>query len=414
MVTVPDFEAHFTDPAFLADPYPLLQEMRETAPIYWSDSIGGWVLTRYEDIIVSFKDTERFSNENRLSQASAHLPPETRTKLAPFENHFAAKSLLHSDPPDHTRMRGLVTRELNPKVVEQMKPSIQATVDALIDAAIAKGSMDVVNDLAAPLPIGVIAQILGVPAEYRPKFRGWADDLLTFQGVNKPSAEDLFRAQRAIQELKPYLLELLAERRRQPQDDLISKLAAAEAETGQISENELVSTCITLCVAGQETTISMIANAIYLFLSHPGQLERVTREPQTLATALEETLRFESPVSRQPRRMKADIEIGGKLFQKGQMVFQMVNAANRDPAIFENPETFDVRRRPNRHIAFGYGIHFCVGAVLARAESLIAVGTLLRRLSKLRLIEQTPAWELDKRNSRVLHTLPIGFTERNL
>jgi len=407
--TSSDFESLIAEPEFLANPYPLLKQMREEAPVYWSDSIGGWVLTRYDDILVSFKDTEHFSNANRLGQATAYLPEETRAQLGAFEAHFATKSLLHSDPPDHTRMRTLITRELSPRVVEQMKPTIEATVAGLIDNVIGKGEMDIVRDLAVPLPIGVIAQILGVPHADRHRFQGWADDLLAFQGVNKPCVEDLFRAQRAIVEMRPYLRGLLEERRRQPQDDLISKFAAAESEGGKISEEELISTCVTLCVAGQETTISLIANSLQLLLSNPDQLERLKGDMDLLTTALEESLRCESPVSRQPRRMKDDVELRGQKILKGQMVFQMVNAANRDPAVFSNPESFDVARRPNRHIAFGYGVHFCVGALLARTEAFIAVGAAVRRLPKLRLVDPIPNWDLEKRNSRVLRDLRVTF-----
>jgi len=407
--TTPSFEELIVTSEFVANPYPILRLMREEAPVYWSDAIGGWILTRYDDILTSFKDTVHFSNENRLGKAVAYLSEEKRAKYPAFEAHFATKSLLHSDPPDHTRMRSLIAREFNAKVVEQMKPAIQKTVDCLIDTVIEKGHFDVVTDLAAPLPISVIAEILGVPPSDRHLFKIWTDNILAFQGVNKPSEEDLLRAEKAISEIRPYIREMVLERRREPHQDLIGKFVTAEAETGLISETELVSTLVTLFVAGQETTLSFIANSMYSILSHLDQLETLKQDPSLLLSALEESLRFESPVSRQPRLLKEDIELNGKHLRKGEMVFQMLNAANRDPAVFPDPDKFDVRRQNNRHIAFGHGIHFCVGALLARAEAPIAIGTVIRRLPNLRLLDLSADWDLEKRNSRVLNSLRVLF-----
>ena len=187
----------------------------------------------------------------------------------------------------------------------------------------------------------------------------------------------------------------------------MSKFVAAEAEGDQISEAELVNTCVTLFTAGHETTLSLISNTIYTLLTHPDQLALLRREPELLKPALEESLRYESPVSRQSRLMKHDTELRGQRLEKGQLVFQMLNAVNRDPAIFPAPDSFDIRREPNRHVAFGYGAHFCVGATLARVEGSIAIGTLLRRLPGLRLVDSRPDWDIEKRNSRVLTSLRL-------
>jgi cytochrome P450 len=403
------FDELIVTPQFVADPYPVMQRLRREDPVYWSDAIGGWILTAYSDILVAFKDTSSFSNENRLGKVLAYLTPEKRATYKAFEDHWANKSLLHSDPPDHTRMRAIVTREFTAKVVEQMKPRIQETVDRLIDATLAQGRMDVVSQLAAPLPISIISQILGVPRADHHFFQEWADAILAFQGVNKPSEADISRAQDAIVKLRPYIRGMIEERRREPREDLLGKFVAAEAEGGRISEPELISTCSTLFVAGQETTLSLIASAIYTLLAHPAQLELLRQYPELLASAIEETLRYESPVSRQPRIVKNDIELRGKKLKKGDVVFQMINGGNRDPELFPDPEKFDIQRQNNRHIAFGNGIHFCVGAFLARAEAAIAVGTIFRRLPNLRLVDKKPDWDLEKRNSRTLKTLRVEF-----
>ncbi|MDR3692879.1 MAG: cytochrome P450 [Fimbriimonas sp.] len=403
----PSFEEIIVTPGFLADPYPVLRRMREEAPVYWSDAIGGWLLTRYDDVMVTFKDTAHFSNENRLGKAIAYLGDERQNLYPAFAAHFATKSLLHSDPPDHTRMRSLIAKEFNAKVVEQMKPAIQDAVDRLIDAMIAKGAGDIVTDLAAPLPISVIAQILGVPPSDRHLFKIWTDDILAFQGVNKPSESDLLRAERAISEIRPYIRDMVIERRKRPSADLVSKFVAAEHETGQISETELISTLVTLFVAGQETTLSFIANTMDTLLRHPDQLDLLRRDPSLISPALEEGLRFESPVSRQPRLVKEDVELGSKRLSKGEMVFQMINAANRDPAWFDDSDRFDIRRANNKHIAFGHGIHFCVGALLARAEAPIAIQTAISRLPGLQPVSDRPDWDVEKRNSRVLRSLKV-------
>lgn len=404
-----DLEAQLVSPEFISDPYPLLRRLREKDPVYWSDAIGGWVLTRYDDIVITFKQTVAFSNENRLGQALAYLDAEKRGNLKAFADHYKIKSLLHSDPPDHTRMRSLVIKEFTPRVVELMRPRIQELVDSLLDNVQGKGEMDVLTDFAAPLPIGVIAEILGVAPADRHFFKVWADSLLAFQGVNKPSEGDLLRAQEAIVEMRPYIADMIKARRRNPTHDLMSKFVAAE-EGERVTQPEMISTVVTLFVAGHETTLSLIANTMQLLLSHPDQLRLLQQDPGLLESAIEESLRFESPVSRQPRLMKQNFELGGKLLRKGQMVFQMINSANRDPAYFENPETFDIRRKNNRHMAFGQGIHFCVGAVLARTESFIAIGTMLRRLKDLCLKDVQPDWDVTKRNSRVLNSLPVLFT----
>jgi cytochrome P450 len=406
---LPDLETQLVSPEFIKNPYPLLHELREQAPVYWSDAIGGWLLTRYDDILVSFKDTESYSNENRLGKAVEYLPPEKRAKYKPFEDHYATKGLLHSDPPDHFRLRSVVIKDFTPTVVEQMRPRMQAVVDDLIDAAEAKGGMDVVPEFAAALPTGVIAEILGVPPSDRHLFKKWTDAILGFQGVNKPSEAALTRAQDALMEIRPYLFNMINERRKQPRQDLMSKFAAAEAAGGRITESELINTCVTLFTAGHETTLSLISNTVYTLLSHPDQLALLRKQPELLKATIEESLRYESPVSRQSRLMKKDAELGGQQLKKGQMVFQMLNAANRDPAYFDEPDKFDIQRQNNRHLAFGQGAHFCVGATLARTEGFIAIGTLIKRRSNLRLLDARPDWDTDQRNSRVLRKLPVAF-----
>jgi cytochrome P450 len=394
---------------FLEDPYPLLRQLREEDPVHWSDSIGGWILTRYDDMVTTFRDTSHYSNEGRLAKAVAYLPPESRAEFKTFEDHYRHKSLIHSDPPDHTRFRSLVTKAFNSRVVEAMRPRIQEIVNELLDAVQQAGRMDVIKDLAVPLPVTVLSEILGVPKSDVGLFKGWADDLLAFQGVNKPAVEVLQRSQKAIVGIRGYLGELLKEKRLHPGEDLLSQLAAAESEGDKLSESELLNSCITLLVAGHETTTSLIGNGIDALLRHPDQWHLLQNDPTLLTAAIEEMLRYESPVARQPRLMKQEAEMGGKLLRQGEMVFQMLNAANRDPAYFPDPDRFDIQRQNNRHIAFGLGIHFCVGAPLARAEGQIVFSTVMARLPKIRLVDEKPDWDLQKPNSRMLKKLRVVF-----
>lgn len=403
-----DVESLLISDEFVRDPYPLLHDLRDHDPVHWSDAIGGWLLTRYDDVLVSLKDTDSFSNENRLGKAVEYLPAERRARFKPFEDHYATKGLLHSDPPDHTRMRAVILKDFTPGVVERLRPSIQAVVDGLLDDAERRGGMDAVPDLAAALPVGVIAEMLGVPREDRHLFKHWTDMILGFQGVNKPSEECLARAQQGLVELRPYLADMIADRRRSPRADLMSKFAAASAD-GSMSEAELINTCVTLFTAGHETTLSLISNTVLLLLTHREQLAALRREPDLLKPMIEESLRYESPVSRQTRLMKQDVQLRGKTLRRGEIVFQMLNAANRDPAQFDDPDTFDIRRAENRHVAFGYGPHFCIGATLARAEGAIAIGTLIRRFPEVRLVDDVPHWDTAQRNSRVLRTLPVAL-----
>jgi cytochrome P450 len=394
---------------FLKDPYPALRRLREEDPVHWSDAIGGWVLTRYDDIVASFKDTDHFSNEGRLARAVEHLTPGSRLKLKTFEDHYRTKGLLHSDPPDHTRLRALVTRAFTPRTVEAMQPRVRAIANELLNNVEPSGRMDVIRDLAVTLPITVLAEIMGMPPEEKLLVKGWADALLAFQGVNNPSEKILESAQKTLVELKAYLADLVRAKRRKPGTDLLSQLVGAESEGEKLSESELINTAITLLVAGHETSTSLIGNGIYTLLHNEGEWRLLQKDPSLLPSAIEEILRYESPVSRQPRLMKQDAEIGARRLRQGQMLFQMLNAANRDPGYFPEPDLFDIRRQKNRHIAFGFGIHFCVGALLARTEATLVFQLIIERFPKIHLTDATPDWDVHKRNSRMLRTLSVAF-----
>jgi len=409
VTAVRDLDEILVSEDFAGDPYPTLALLRDTDPVHWSDSLGGWILTRYDDILPTFKDVAAYSNEGRLGRAAAYLPAEARGRLQVFEAHYQTKGLLHSDPPDHTRLRRLVLRAFSPRVIEAMRPRIQQIVDGLIDQVADVGTMEAVQDLAFALPLTVLAELLGVDATMGPRFRGWADRLLAFQGQNRPAEHLLLAAQDALLEARQYLADLIARRRRDPGTDLISLMACPGDGVEALSDAEIINTGITLLTAGHETTASLIGNGLYTLLSHPEQWARLKADPALLGPAIEEMLRFESPVARQPRLLQRDTELRGRRLREGQMVFQMLGAANRDPSQFRAPDAFDIGRDPNRHIAFGQGIHFCIGAPLSRAEGQIMFRAILDRLPEIRLSGPAPDWDVTKPNSRVLRSLPMAF-----
>jgi cytochrome P450 len=402
-------DSHLVSEAFIADPYPALRELRAERPVHWSDAIGGWMLTRHDDVLGTLKDHRRLSNVGRLARAAEHLPPESRSRLRTFEDHYRTKGLLHSDPPDHTRLRRLVLTAFSPRMVTALAPRIQQIADELLDAAGDDGGMEVIESLGFALPVTVLAEILGAPRSDRNLFRRWADGVLPFQGRNKPELEVLLLAQDTIVEMRAYLHDAIRRRRESPGTDLLSEMVRAEAEGDRLSESEIVNTCITLLVAGHETTTSLIGNGLALLLADPDRWRRLGADRSLLDPALEEILRYESPVARQPRVAVADIELRGVTIRAGDVVFQMLNAANRDPGVFTAPDTFRLDRKPNNHLAFGLGPHFCIGAPLARTEGRIVFAALLDRFPRIRLADGALRWDTAKPNSRVLRSLRVSF-----
>jgi len=388
-----------------ANPYPLYQQLRESDPIHWSELLDGWVLTRYDDVVAVLKDP-RFSADRRRARnrfvQQALIAQEQAGPLA------QANTMLSSDPPEHTRLRGLVSKAFTFKAVEAMRPRIQQIVDELLDGVQDKGRMDVIWDVGYPLPVIVIAELLGVPSERRDTFKRWSDDIVATLGGPLVPPEVQERGRQSAQEMAQYFRSVIEERRTAPRDDLLSALIAADERGELLSEEELLATCILLLAAGNETTTNLIGNGMLALLRNPDQLERLRADPSLTESAVEELLRYDGPVQATGRVATEDIEVGGKVIEEGQLAFCMLAAANRDPAQFPSPDALDIARRDNKHIAFGFGIHFCLGAPLARAEAQIAFSTLLRRIPSPRLAAEQVEWG-GTFILRGLKRLPIEF-----
>jgi cytochrome P450 len=387
------------DPEFVADPYPTYQRLREADPVHHSP-LGFWVLTRYEDVVACLRDP-RFAKEAIAAFVAARLG------VAPLG---IGLSMLDRDPPDHTRLRGLVSKAFTPRVVEGLRPHIQQIVDGLLDRVEDKGAMDLIEDFAYPLPVVVICEMMGVPVADQERFKGWGLDIA--RGLDSlllpPDSDVATRSIAARTALAGYFRELIAERRASPRADLLTGLIAAEEAGDTLSENELLATCILILVAGHETTVNLIGNGSLALLRHPDELQRLRENPGLIGTAVEELLRFDGPVQRTARIPSEDVVVGGHTIAKGEMVMPFIGAADRDPAQFSEPDRLDITRADNRHIAFGWGIHFCLGAPLARLEGQIAINTLVRRLPKLALATERPEYR-QSLTLRGLTTLPVSF-----
>lgn len=375
-------------PEYRRDPHATWRILREEAPVYRSRLFAAWICTRYEDVLHVLGDGNFTTDRSDV--------PIMRlvSRLSRRDPRFQAlieRNLLTIDAAPHRRLRGLVGRAFTPRRVEQLRPRLQAIVDELLDHAADDGGMEVVRDLAQPLPVIAIAELLGVPAADRPRFRSWSADLVQLldplqgQGGSAPM-------RRASHEIFDYFAPLLAARRSEPRDDLLSAMLAAEQDGERLDELDLLALSSLLLVAGHETTSNLIANAVIALLRFPDERKRLQDDPTLIGSAVDEFLRYESPIQLTDRKAIADCELGGVAIRGGQMVAVVLGAANRDPSRFADPDRLDLGRAENHHLAFGHGNHFCLGAQLAKLEAEVAIGSLLARFPGLSGSSEPPAW----------------------
>lgn len=363
-------------PAYRVDPYPTYRALQAKHRVYSTRLLsGGFLLPRYDDIVAVLGDP-RFSVDRRQADVFKRLQPFRG--LSPSFVEAIQSALLMTDPPAHTRLRRLVNKAFTPRVVEGLRARVQALVDELFDAVAARGEMELIHDFAYPLPVIVIAELLGIPSADRERIKHWSDTLALLLDPLQ-AVDGLTPTERAADEFTAYMQPIFLARRREPRDDLISALVAVEDEGQTLSETELLSLCMLILGAGHETTTNLIGNAVLALLRHPSQRRRLQDDPSLIGSAVEEFLRYDSPVQLTDRVATVDCEVAGQPIRRGQVVALLLGAANRDPSRFADPDRLDIGRQENHHLSFGHGAHFCLGAALARLEAQIAIATLLRR-----------------------------------
>ena len=385
------FDDVFLTPEFFADPYPFYHQLRNEEPVFWSERLNAWLLTRYDDGLAALSD-KRLGSAGRIEAILARLPSGTQARFQPLLEHMNAM-MAFTDPPDHTRLRRLVGRAFTPRAAAQLQDQIQTVVDELLDAIDDRTEVDLVGEFAFHLPAIVICEMLGIPREHRNEVKRWADNVVKFVSGGAITEDNAQRAQESVLAATDYLLDLADNRRLHPRDDVMSSLVEATDYGDRLSGLELVAMCVLLFFAGFETTEGLIGNGLLALMDHPDQMARLQADIELINPAVEEFLRYNNSVQRQSRVAREDFMIGDKLIKRGDYVAIFIGAANRDPDQFPEPDRLDIARDPNRHVAFGHGIHSCLGGPLARVEGQIAISTILQRYPNIRPLTSELEWE---------------------
>lgn len=397
-----------TDTMFKANPFPFYAQLRAEAPVFpvsLPKSISrqrAWLITRYDDVLTVLKD-ERFAKDRRNAMTVEQLQKVhwVPSMLKPLE-----RNMLDLDTPDHTRLRALVHKAFTPRLIEQMRDQVQALANELLDRVETGNGMDLLTDFALPLPLTIIGRMLGVPAQDHQKFHRWTKTLIS-AGTNR----NLFVLIPSIMRFLGYVKKLIKQRRADPKDDLVTALVQAKDGNDQLSEDEVLAMIVLLLIAGHETTVNLIGSGTLALLEHPDQMALLQRSPSLIKTAIEELVRFVCPVEMATERYaRSALTIAETTISRGELVMAVIGSANRDPTVFDNPDSLDITRTNNKHLAFGHGPHYCLGASLARLEGQIAISSLIQRMPNLRL--NIGRDQLRWRGTfvlRGLETLPVSF-----
>ncbi len=390
------------DPETLANPYPLFHRLRSEDPVHWDPFLHAWIVTRYKDVVTVLHhySAERTPTPEQLTAMGL-------VSLNPIAQ-VMVKQMLFLDPPSHTRMRSLAAHAFTPARVEVLREHIRDITNSLLDKVQTRGRMDVIAELAEPLPCIVTAEMLGVPVEDHQQLKLWSQDFAEMLGNFQHNAERAPRILKSVEEMTAYFRSAMNEQRLRPREGLISSLMNAEIQGDRLSQDEVIANCIVTMVGGQETTTNLIGNGVLSLLRNPDQLERLRSDPSLIPSAVEELLRYESPSQHTARLAPEDTVLGEKRIRKRQAVIAVMAAANRDPERFPDPDRLDITRTDNRHLAFGWAAHFCFGAALARIEGQIAFELMLRRLPNWILDPKPLMWRTNL-GLRGLTALPIGF-----
>lgn len=393
---------HLLDPDVLANPYPLFHRLRAEAPVHWDPFLHAWVVTRYADVVTVLHD---FSADR--TPTPEYLASMGLEDISPIAR-VMVKQMLFMDPPTHTRIRGLASYAFTPMRVATLREHIQEVVENLLDKVEPKGCMDIIADLGEPLPYTITAEMLGVPVEDAPQLKAWSQDFAEMLGNFQHNPDHTPRVRRSVEAMTAYFQKAIEQIRKQPRPGLIQSFLEAEVDGDRFTEEEVVANTIVTMVGGQETTTNLIGNGMLTLLRHPGELQRLQQDSSLIPSAVEEMLRFEPPSQQTARLAPNDVELGGKLIRKRQAVIAIMAAGNRDPERFPEPDRFDIARKDNRHLSFGWAAHFCFGAALARIEGQVAFEALLRRFRNFRLESGPLVWRKNL-GLRGLTALPITF-----
>jgi pimeloyl-[acyl-carrier protein] synthase len=393
---------HLLDPDVLANPYPLFRRLRTEDPVHWDPFLHTWVVTRYVDVLEVL---------HTFSANRTHTPEKLQamglSQMGPLAQ-LMVKQMLFMDPPAHTRLRALASYAFSPARVAVLRSHIREIVNRLLDEVRNKGHMDLIADLAEPLPGIVTAEMLGVPLSDRHQLKDWSADFAEMLGNFQHNPEHAPRMLRTVQNMTAYFRDRVRELKDIPREGLIHSLMTAEVDGDRLTEEEVVANSIVTMVGGQETTTNLIGNGVLTLLRNPGEMGKLQEDQSLIPTAVEEMLRYESPSQHTGRLAPEDVELGGKVIRKGQAVMAVMAAANRDPERFPDPDRFDVARADNRHLAFGYAAHFCFGAALARVEGQEALEAIVRRLPSLESQPGALVWR-NNLGLRGLTALPVKF-----
>jgi cytochrome P450 len=393
---------HLLDPEVLANPYPLFRRLRTEDPVHWDAFLHTWVVTRFVDVLEVL---------HTFSALRTHTPEKLNamglSEMSPIAQ-LMVKQMLFMDPPAHTRLRSLASQAFGPARVAVLRSHIREIVNRLLDSVQDKGQMDIIRDLAEPLPAIVTAEMLGVPLSDRLRLKAWSADFAEMLGNFQHNPEHAPRMLRTVQDMTAYFRDAIRRQKDHPREGLVHSLMVAEVDGDRLTEEEVVANSIVTMVGGQETTTNLIGNGVLTLLRNPGEMKRLQDDPSLIPSAVEEMLRYESPSQHTGRLAPQDVELGGRTIHKGQAVMAVMAAANRDPERFTDPDRFDVTRIDNRHLAFGYAAHFCFGAALARVEAQEAFEAMIRRLPDLQLQLGPLVWR-NNLGLRGLTALPVTF-----
>jgi cytochrome P450 len=379
--------------AFFDDPYPVYAMLREVAPVYWCAPWDAWVVTSYAAVAEVLRQPAEFSSagyELAMLEAIERVRPGACPSLVA---HYSTQVLSITDPPVHTRLRRLLVASFTPRVVAGLRPRVEELVTELLDALPGGPTVDILAAFAYPLPALVIGELLGVPRADQHRFTEWSADIVAFVGTGAADVDRVEAAERSMHDFRDYLRPLIERRRRETTEDLLGLLARPAQDADEMNDEELIATCVTLLFAGHETTANLIGNGLLALLRAPAQLELLRERPALAERAVEELLRYDSPVQRNRRRATRDLELYGQRIAAEDRVLAFLGSANRDPSVFPDPEVLDIERAAARHMAFGHGIHYCVGAALSRLEAPIALNALLGRFPRMRAAEAPIRWK---------------------